>query len=272
MQHTAPRGRLTQRAQGAYLPTMAHGIKKGLGRDWRKVKRTTKAELAAKRDEAKALAPTLVDAGNSQVSRGDETLITRGTGHALIPANVNAQVWAKSNKWMPLFLERLALTGLVGASANSVGISRVTAYDRRNTDPIFAQAWDDAMDDATDLMEQAAFKRAVHGVDEPVWMRGDDGRPVKVDIIKRYSDRLLELLLKAHRPKKYNDRVVTEVSGPGGGTIQVEQREVKQFDWAAYAKLAQQLFGSPEGDNPSESVHPARPNGKAGAVSGDNGS
>ncbi len=47
--------------------------------------------------------------------------------------------------WPPLFLEALAASGLIRASARAVGIGRRTAYDRRDRDPEFAAAWDAAL-------------------------------------------------------------------------------------------------------------------------------
>lgn len=46
--------------------------------------------------------------------------------------------------------------------------------------------------------EQEAHRRAVDGIDEPVFYKGDE-----CGHIRRYSDRLLEFLLKADNPQKY---------------------------------------------------------------------
>jgi hypothetical protein len=48
--------------------------------------------------------------------------------------------------WPPLFLEALAASGLIRASARAVGIGRRTTYDKRERDPEFAAAWDAAVE------------------------------------------------------------------------------------------------------------------------------
>jgi hypothetical protein len=80
-------------------------------------------------------------------------------------------------------------------------------YDRRDADPDFATAWDDAEQEAADALEREAWRRGVEGVDRPIMYQGQ-----VVASSKEYSDRMLELLLKAHRPSKYKDRVANEHS------------------------------------------------------------
>ena len=58
---------------------------------------------------------------------------------------------------------------------------------------------------------QAAHKRAVKGVLEPVFQGGQH-----VGDILRYSDRLLELLLKGDDPQRYNPQATGAASGQGG--------------------------------------------------------
>ena len=51
-------------------------------------------------------------------------------------------------------------------------------------------------------MEGEARRRAVDGVEEPVgWYQGKPG-----GLVRKYSDRLLVLLLKAWIPERYKDR------------------------------------------------------------------
>jgi hypothetical protein len=47
--------------------------------------------------------------------------------------------------WPPLFLEALSASGLVRASARAVRIGRRTVYDKRERDPEFAAALDEAL-------------------------------------------------------------------------------------------------------------------------------
>jgi hypothetical protein len=86
----------------------------------------------------------------------------------------------------------------VAAACRAAGVERATAY--RDRDPRFAAAWDEAAEDGTDLLELECRRRAVEGVDRPVFYKGQ-----QVGTVKEYSDRLLIFLLKANRPEKYRD-------------------------------------------------------------------
>ena len=106
------------------------------------------------------------------------------------------------------FLMALRETANVSEAARRAGISRRRAYDVRDVDPVFAAAWKDAVETAIDTLEAEAWRRGKEGWDEPVFYRGEsqrdaEGKPVT---IRKYSDRMLELLLKAHRPEKYRER------------------------------------------------------------------
>lgn len=83
------------------------------------------------------------------------------------------------------FLATLALTCNVSASARAAGIGRQTAYDWREADPEFAKEWASAEEEAADLLEETAWNRAT-GPDK--------------------SDRMLEILLKGHRPNKFVEK------------------------------------------------------------------
>ena len=102
------------------------------------------------------------------------------------------------------FLKVLADTGSVTAAVAAAGTSRTRVYELRKSDTAFAAAWVEAEDIATDRLEDEARRRAVEGVAEPLvsagkLVRGDDGQPITV---RRYSDKLLLELMKAHRPQR----------------------------------------------------------------------
>lgn len=112
----------------------------------------------------------------------------------------------KKEEWQASFLAELARCGNVSASAVFAGVSRVFVYEVRAKDAEFAQAWDDALDQSADVMEQEAWRRAVEGVDKPVFgslgFRMGSGEVGKV---REYSDTLLIFLLKGARPAKYRE-------------------------------------------------------------------
>lgn len=111
------------------------------------------------------------------------------------------------------FLDELRQRGNVRDAARVAGLARQTFYEWKGADPDFAAAWDEALDEAADTMEREAWRRAVEGVDEPVFGRVGKDQDGEVGTIRRYSDSLMQLLLKAHRPEKYRERQQVEHSG-----------------------------------------------------------
>jgi hypothetical protein len=107
------------------------------------------------------------------------------------------------------FIAELALGGTVAAACQAAGIGRRTAYDLRERDESFAAEWEDAIEAGTDVIEQEAFRRAVQGTERRIYDKEGNERGVE----RTYSDRLLELLLKARRPHKYRERVDVRHSG-----------------------------------------------------------
>lgn len=91
------------------------------------------------------------------------------------------------------FLRVFSDTCNVSEAARAAGFSRSAAYAWREEDAEFAKDWDEAEQVAIDALEQVARDRAKSGK----------------------SDRMLEILLKAHRPDKYIERrqVALDVSG-----------------------------------------------------------
>ncbi len=84
------------------------------------------------------------------------------------------------------FLTALAECGNVRAAAASCGVSYRTAYRARRREPAFRQAWTGALVAARPVSEDVLTTRAIDGVEEIVWFRGEEvGRRV------RYDSRLL---------------------------------------------------------------------------------
>lgn len=103
-------------------------------------------------------------------------------------------------EWRAKFLGALAQTGNVLAATTRAGIDRTTAYKRRYRDGKFAAAWDQALEDAADLLEIEARRRATKGVARPVFQGGKH-----VGDVTEYSDTLLMFLLRGANPKKYRE-------------------------------------------------------------------
>ena len=113
------------------------------------------------------------------------------------------------------FLRELSQTCNVTLACRAVGIARKTIYDYRNHDEEFAEAWDSAVEEAIDLLEGEARRRAYEGTVRDVFYQGE-----RCGLVREYSDGLLQFLLKSHRPHKYRER--HEITGADGGPITIE--------------------------------------------------
>jgi hypothetical protein len=78
------------------------------------------------------------------------------------------------------FLAALASGSSPTRAAKQAGIGRSTLYEARSKDREFAKAWDDALAEGTDRLEDEAYRRAM-----------------------KDSDRLLEFMLRGRRPEVY---------------------------------------------------------------------
>jgi len=96
------------------------------------------------------------------------------------------------------FLENLRLTGNITQSAKRAGRSAKVMKDLRERDPVFRDEYDAALDEAVDMLEGEARRRAVEGWEEPIFQRGE-----QIGLIRKYSDKLMETLLRGARPEKY---------------------------------------------------------------------
>ena len=109
--------------------------------------------------------------------------------------------------WRGAFIERLKATGNVTLAASGAGVALQHAYRTRNRSKAFRRSWEDALEQAMDLLEGEARRRAT-GIKRDVWYAGE-----KVGTKNVYSDTLLMFLLRARRPHLYRDNVKVERSG-----------------------------------------------------------
>jgi hypothetical protein len=94
-----------------------------------------------------------------------------------------------------LFIAKLRLSGIPSVAARAVGRGEVVFQKERKTNAAFSDAWDWALREAADLLKLEARRRAVDGIDKPIFYQGDE-----CAVIKEYSDTLLVALLKADHP------------------------------------------------------------------------
>lgn len=114
------------------------------------------------------------------------------------------------------FLEALAAGWSVTHAAGRAGVYRRRFYEARDADPAFAEAWQDAWQQGTDVLVDEVRLRAFEGVDEPVFQKGE-----LVGEVRRFSDTLLMFYVKQRDPSfRENHRV--EVTGAGGGPVELQ--------------------------------------------------
>lgn len=155
---------------------------------------------------------------------------------------------------MLVFLSAVSEGATIGEAAHEAGVNRKTVYRWKESDAEFAEAWDESLEEGTELLEREAVRRAVHGVEEPVIYQGQltpiyehnpDGtlkmvetrernakgrmvtayKPVQaVDAdgnprfltVRKPSDTLMIFMLKSRRPNTYRERGSIEHTGAGG--------------------------------------------------------
>jgi hypothetical protein len=106
------------------------------------------------------------------------------------------------------FLRAYAETGgNISKAAEAAGITRWTHYEWLRIDPDYPDLFEDARTQAGDTLEAEATRRAVEGVLEPVFYQGQE-----VGAVRRYSDTLLIVRLKAAKPEEYRERSDMKVS------------------------------------------------------------
>jgi hypothetical protein len=133
------------------------------------------------------------------------------------------------------FLTAFRKSGNIKYACQSAGIHRSTYYEWRDHDEAFKAYLPDAVEDAHDTLEFAAYDRAVQGVESHVVSVGKvvyeevpvldaEGnqkfdknnkpitKPGKPITERKYSDPLLITLLKAHIPERYKDKQQVDIT------------------------------------------------------------
>lgn len=118
------------------------------------------------------------------------------------------------------FLKAVAATGSLPFARQLSGISPQLVSKRRERYPEFDVALAAALDHFNSaVLERSAISRAVDGVDEPVFRNDEDGSPIIAGYVRKYSDSLMNTLLKGRMREQYGDK--HELTGKDGGPIVV---------------------------------------------------
>ena len=140
------------------------------------------------------------------------------------------------------FIEALAECACVEEACKRVGMSATSAYAlRRRLDAAgFRQAWDHALDYGIRRLSDAAFSRALNGVAQPVFYKGE-----QVGERRRFDERLTMFLLRYRDPTRYG--------------AWLDQREAVRHPEGASLTLARSLIRVDQEAFAMDCGQPARP-------------
>lgn len=172
------------------------------------------------------------------------------------------------------FLAALREMPNVTRASSIIGAHRRTMHQLKANDPVFAEQWDDAIEDGIANAEAMVHRRAFGGADKPLTHQGQftykrdftaidpatgerfaphlapllrdaDGNLVP-ETVKEYSDQLAMFLLKAHRPDRYRERITSDVNLNDATLTDAEREErvKKLLAEALQRKLAKPDDGS----------------------------
>ncbi len=106
-----------------------------------------------------------------------------------------------AKKKRKVFLDVLAQTGRVAEASRAVGYTdTATLQAFRRNDEDFAEAWDLALEAAANVLEEEAIRRAIEGVLEPVYYKGE-----VTGYKTNHSDTLLMFILRGLKPGVYRE-------------------------------------------------------------------
>jgi len=106
-----------------------------------------------------------------------------------------------------VFLEGISKGLSISMACRRAGFTRSGEWKQRQKKK-WAKDFEEAYENGTDVLEDEAHRRAVDGWDEPKFWQGDE-----IGVVRKFSDRLLEMLLKARKPEKYRERSDVNVTG-----------------------------------------------------------
>lgn len=161
-----------------------------------------------------------------------------------------------------LFLDTLRQGRTVQSGADAAGVDRSTVYLIRKRDKDFEKLWDDAYETGTDRVEEEATRRAFVGYKKPVFVKvgryNAEGKRVGEDVVAReetvFSDRLMEIMMRARRPQKFRERVDhTHAGKKGAPPIAFRDVSVKDLSNEQISDLKQRIVAGPG----SEAAAPA---------------
>jgi hypothetical protein len=142
------------------------------------------------------------------------TTPSRARANTALPTNYTPKKSKRAKQ--RVFLDAFAEHANVLMAARDADVTRRLVYYWLEHDEDFSFAFNQAKEDAKDVLRAEIYRRAVEGWDEPVTSAGK-----LVGTVRKYSDVLLIFHSKALMPE-YREKHQVEMSGPGGTPVQVQ--------------------------------------------------
>lgn len=142
-------------------------------------------------------------------------------------------------KLQAAFLAAYEECGQISAAALMAGMDRTTHYKWMREDGSYVERFEESHMVYVDNMEAEARRRAVEGVEIPIYYMGR-----KVGHKKMFSDTLLIFLLKGELPDKYKERGEQEVKHSG----QIHKTDLSELSIEELEKIAGKKTSDEETD------------------------
>ncbi len=143
----------------------------------------------------------------------------------------------RQNKFLAAFAE----TGTIAAAAKAARIPRRRHHTWLERDEDYVERFVEAQEIAGEKLEEEARRRAVEGWTEPVFYEG-----IKVGDKPKYSDRLLETLLKGNLPEKYRERYENVGEPEKHINYNVDLTQLSTEELRSLEKMTEKLGGADE--------------------------
>lgn len=153
----------------------------------------------SKRNVEKIIDTSDLNAANAKINATTTSKSTLSTG------NYKEAVFTEDKKIT--FLEELSQHGVVKYACKKAGISRLVFYYNYQSDQEFRRLTDDAFVLGAVNIEDEAKIRAIEGVEEEVYFKGE-----MVGTVRKFSDFLLTFLLKGNFPYKYGNAQTEDIA------------------------------------------------------------
>jgi hypothetical protein len=150
-----------------------------------------------------------------------------------------------NDKAKQAYLLLLEKSGLPYKSAKSIGTSGRRMLSECEQDKEFATACEDAMHFFRESVEEEVYRRAVEGVEEPVFYKGS-----VCGHVTKYSDTMLSLLVKKENPA-FGEKLKVDTTIHGGVLLTLPVAPTAQ-EWLDGTQEAPQLPAAENEENESD--------------------